>query len=133
VGNAEFFVLRDLVSAGRGSTRDNKRRYGSAPVHDRLQEPVTGMKRAGKVAGIVYPEEISLERAGKIVFCEGGTRQEKRVNGTVGDDIVTGYCAGVIDASSFGKTHGIVRVDDGIAKGTIAEPDKTARHSSRIN
>jgi len=46
--------------------------------------------------------------------------------------VVTDYCASVIDASSFGKTHDIVRVDDRRAKATIAEPDKTARHSVRI-
>ena len=95
--------------------------------------PLAGIKRAGKVAGLVYPKQIGLERAGNIVFCEGAARQEKRVNGTIGDGVVTGYCAWVIDASSFGKTDGIVRVDDRVAKATIAEPDKTARHSARID
>src|SRR4030095_1267759 len=66
-------------------------------------------------------------------FCEGAARQEKRVNGTVGDGVVTGDSACVIDAPAFGKTDGIVRVNDGIAKATIAEPDKTAHYPSRIN
>src|SRR5262249_42674 len=39
----------------------------------------------------------------------------------------------VIDAASFGKTDGIVRVDDRRAKATIAEPDKTAHHSGGID
>ena len=47
--------------------------------------------------------------------------------------VVTDYCASVIDASPFGKTHDIVRVDDRRAKATIAEPDKTARHSVGID
>src|SRR5206468_5869235 len=33
---------------------------------------------------------------------------------------------------SFGKAHGIIRVDDRVAKAAIAEPDKTARHQVRI-
>src|SRR5262249_22454893 len=69
----------------------------------------------------------------KIIFCECVARQEKRVNGTIADDVVTYYCAWVIDASSFGKTDGIVRVDDRRAKATIAEPDKTAHDSARID
>src|SRR5262245_18197858 len=55
------------------------------------------------------------------------------MNGAIADDVVTDYCAWVIDASSFGKTDGIVRVDDRRAKATIAEPDKTADHSARID
>src|SRR5262249_56217642 len=55
------------------------------------------------------------------------------MNGAIADDVVTDYCAWVIDASSFGKTDGIVRVDDRFAKTTIAEPDKTAHHSARID
>src|SRR5215510_9325420 len=55
------------------------------------------------------------------------------MNGAIADNVVTDYCAWVIDASSFGKTDGIVRVDDRRAKATIAEPDKTAHHSARID
>src|SRR6476646_10074172 len=55
------------------------------------------------------------------------------MNGSIANNVVTDYCASVIDASAFGKTHGIVRVDDRRAKATIAEPDKTAHHSARID
>jgi hypothetical protein len=55
------------------------------------------------------------------------------VKGTIADDVVTGHCAGVINAAAFGKTHGIVRVDDRVAKAPVAEPDKTTRHSARID
>ena len=48
-------------------------------------------------------------------------------------DVVTDYRAWVIDSSPFSKTHGIVRIDDRVAKATIAEPDKTGRHSARID
>ena len=90
-------------------------------------------KRAGKVGGIVYPKHSGEDRAGNIVFCEGAARQEKPVKVTIAGGVVTDDCAWVIDASSFGKTHGIVRVNDRRAKATIAEPDKTARHSVRID
>ena len=36
-----------------------------------LEDPAAVIKRAGKVAGLVYPKQIGLERAGNIVFCEG--------------------------------------------------------------
>src|SRR6266436_8258046 len=99
-----------------------------------LEDPAAvGIKPAGKLAGLVYTKQIGLERAGNIVFCEGAPRQEKRVNGAIAGSVVTGYCAWVINASSFGKTHRIVRVDDRRAKATIAEPDKTARHRGRID
>src|SRR4030095_9307473 len=91
VSHRQFFVIIHLVSKGRGSTRDGIRRYGPATVDERLEDPVAGIKRAGKVAGIVYPKEISLERAGKIVFCEGPARQEERVNGAIAGGVVTGY------------------------------------------
>ena len=84
-------------------------------------------KRAGKVAGIVYRKHSGEGRAGNIESCEGATRQEKPVKVAIAGAVVTDYCASVIDASSFGKTHGIVRVNDRRAKATIAEPDKTAR------
>src|SRR4029077_1799454 len=90
-------------------------------------------KIAGKVGGIIYPEHIGAERAGNIVFCEGAARQEKPVTVGIAGAVVTADCARVIDASSLGKTHGIVRVDDRRAKATIAESDKTARHSARID
>src|SRR5204863_7198390 len=35
--------------------------------------------------------------------------------------------------SSLGKTQAIVRVDDRVAKATIAEPDETGRYSVRID
>ena len=90
--------------------------------------PLAGSnKRAGKVAGIVYRKHSGEDRAGNIESCEGAARQEKPVKVTIAGAVVTDYCASVIDASSFGKTHGIVRVDDRRAKATIAEPDKTAR------
>src|SRR5262249_38985739 len=72
------------------------------------------------------------ERAGNIVFCECSARQEKPVSVAITGGVVTADCAGVIDASPFGKTHSIVRVDDRRAKTTIAEPDKTARPQVRI-
>ena len=53
------------------------------------------------------------------------------MNGAIAGGVVTDYCAWVINASSFGKTHGIVRVDDRRAKATIAEPDKRSRHPVR--
>src|ERR1700745_4040568 len=73
------------------------------------------------------------DSAGNIIFCEGAARQEKPVKVTIAGGVVTADCAWVIDASSFGKTDGIVRVDDRVAKATIAEPDKTPRHSVRID
>src|SRR5258707_2680272 len=88
---------------------------------------------AAKVAGIVYHKHNGGGRAGNIVFCEGAARQENPVIVAIGAGVVTDYCAWVIDASSFGKTHGIVRVDDRRAEATIAEPDKTAHHSARID
>ena len=45
-------------------------------------------------------------------------------------DVVAANCAWVIDAASFGKTHGIVRVDYRGAKAAILEPDKTSRHAA---
>src|SRR6476620_6371760 len=122
-----------MVSEGRGSSRDAKRRYGSANAHERLLGHVVVRKRAGKVGGIIYPKHIGAERAGNIESCEGAARQEKPVIVAIGGGVVTADCAWVIDASSFGKTHRIVRVDDRRAKATIAEPDKTARHSARID
>ena len=77
-------------------------------------------KRAGKVAGIVYPKHSGEDRAGNIVSCEGSARQEKPVKVTIAGGVVTADCAWVIDSSSFGKTHGIVRVNDRRAKATIA-------------
>jgi hypothetical protein len=47
---------------------------------------------------------------------------------TIAADVITVYRAWVIDAASFGKTDGIVRVNDRIAKATVAEPNKTSRH-----
>src|SRR6476646_1772622 len=55
------------------------------------------------------------------------------MNGSIANNVVSDYCAWVIDPSPFGKTHGIVRVNDRRAKATIAEPDKTAHHSARID
>ena len=43
------------------------------------QDHVVVRKRAGKVAGIIYPKHIGADRAGNIVFCEGAARQEKPV------------------------------------------------------
>ena len=40
---------------------------------------------------------------------------------TIAGGVVTADCAWVIDASSFGKTNGIVRVNDRSAEATIAE------------
>src|SRR5207253_5641679 len=100
---------------------------------ERLEDPAAVIKRAGKVAGIVYPKHSSVDRAGNIVFCEGAARQKKPVTVAIAADVVTADCAWVIDASSFGKTHGIVRVDDRRAKATIAEPDKSARHPERVD
>src|ERR1700745_1181702 len=71
------------------------------------------------------------DSAGNIVFCEGAARQEKPVKVTIAGGVVTADCAWVIDASSFGKTHRIVRVNDRLAKAPISEPDKTARHPTR--
>src|SRR5882724_6176670 len=98
-----------------------------------MEDPAAGIKRAGKVGGIVYPKHSGAERTGNIVFCEGAARQEKPVAVAIAADVVTADCAWVIDAASFGKTHGIVRVDDRRAKATIAETDKTARHPTRID
>ena len=61
---------------------------------ERLEYPAAvRIKPAGKVAGLVYPKDIGLDRAGNIVFCEGVTRQEKRVKGAIADDVVTDYFA----------------------------------------
>ena len=76
----QLFVIIDLVSKGRESSRDAKRRYGSATADERLEDPAAVIKPAGKVAGIVYRKQIGLDRAGNIVFREGAARQEKRVN-----------------------------------------------------
>src|SRR5262245_48206758 len=46
VSDRQFFVIVDLISQGRGSTRDGIRRYGSATVDERLEDPVAGIKRA---------------------------------------------------------------------------------------
>src|SRR5215475_6724575 len=75
VSHRQLFVIIDLVSKGRESSRDAIRRYGSATVDERLEDAVAGIKRAGKVPGLVYPKQVGLERAGKIVFCEGAARQ----------------------------------------------------------
>jgi hypothetical protein len=58
-----------------------------------LEDPAAvRIKRAGKVAGIVYRKQIGLDRAGNIVFCEGAVRQEKRMNETIAGNVVTvGY------------------------------------------
>ena len=93
VSDRQVLRIIHLVSQGRGSVRDAKRRYGSATVDESLEDPVARIKRASKIAGIVYPKEISLERPGNIVFCEGAPRQEERVNGAIADDVVTGYSA----------------------------------------
>src|ERR1700730_6361110 len=122
-----------LVSKGQASSWDAKRRYGSANADEPLEDPAAVIKPAGKVAGIVYTKHIGADRAGNIVFCEGAARQEKPVIVAIGGSVVTADCAWVIDASSFGKTHGIVRVDNRRAKSTVAEPDKTSRHSGRID
>src|SRR5206468_11394994 len=108
-------------------------RYGSAMADEPLEYPAAVIKPASKVAGLANTKQIGLERAGNIVFCEGTPRQEKRVKGTIADGVVTGDCACVIDASSFGKTHSIIRVDDRVAKATIAKPDKCSRHPARID
>ena len=89
-----------------------------------MENHVVVRKRAGKVAGIVYPKHKGAERAGGILFCEGAARQEKPVGVAIAGDVVADYRAWVIDASSFGKTHVIVRVDYRSAKATIAEPEK---------
>src|SRR6476620_10273272 len=101
-----------MVSEGRDSSRDAKRRYGSANADERLLGHVVVRKRAGKVAGLVYTKHSGEDRAGDIVFCEGAARQEKPMKVTIAGGVVTADCAWVIDASSFGKTHGIVRVND---------------------
>ena len=55
--------------------------------------PLPSIKIAGKVAGIVYTKQSGLERAGNIEVCEGAARQDKPVNGTIADDVVTVDCA----------------------------------------
>src|SRR5262249_7007138 len=121
-----------LESSGQDSSRDAKRRYGSANVDERMEDPVAVRKITGKVAGIIYPKHIRVGRAGNIVFCEGSARQEICVFVAIAAEVVTADCAWVIDASSVGKTEGIVRFDDRVAKATIAEPDKTAREKARV-
>ena len=39
VSHHQLFVIIDLVSKGRESSRDAKRRYGSATVDERLEDP----------------------------------------------------------------------------------------------
>ena len=80
VSHHQLFVIIDLVSKGRESSRDAKRRYGSAKADVPLGDPAAVIKVAGKVAGIVYPKHIGADRAGNIVFCEGAARQEKPVS-----------------------------------------------------
>src|SRR5262245_47858000 len=76
VSHRQLFVIIDLVSKGPESTRDAIRRYGSATVDERLEDPTAvGIKRAGKVPGLVYPKQVGLHGAGDIVFCEGAARQ----------------------------------------------------------
>src|SRR5580704_9351279 len=87
-----------IVSKSRGSCRDAKRRYGSANADERLADHVVVRKRAGKVAGIIYPKHIGAECAGNIVFCEGAARQEKPVIVAIGGSVVTADCALVINA-----------------------------------
>src|SRR6476646_7829029 len=89
----QLFVIIGLVSKGRESSRDAKRRYGSALAEPRLEDPAAVVKVAGKVAGIVYTKQSGLERAGNIEVCEGAARQDKPVNGTIADDVVTVDCA----------------------------------------
>src|SRR5207248_7057778 len=94
VSHHQLFVIIDLVSKGRESSRDAKRRYGSATADECLKDPAAvRIKPARNVTGLVYPKEIGLDRAGNIVFGEGAARQEKRVNGTIADGVVTDYCA----------------------------------------
>ena len=50
------------------------------------------------------------------------------MKGAIAGCVVTDYFTEVINAPSLGKTHGIVRVDDRLAKTTIDEPGKTARY-----
>ena len=78
------------------------------------------------------PSRLVWIALGNIVFREGRAPQEKRVKGAIAGCVVTDYFTEVINAPSFGKTHGIVRVDDRLAKTTIDEPGKTARYSGRI-
>ena len=121
----------EFVSKGRGSCRDAKGRYGSVTVDETLEDSAAvRIKSAGKVPEFVYPKQIGLDRARNIVFCEGRAPQEKRVKGAIAGCVVTDYFTEVINAPSFGKTHGIVRVDDRLAKATIDEPGKTARYSA---
>ena len=56
VSHRQLFVIIDLVSKGpAGSSRDAIRRYGSATVDEPLEDSAAvGVKRAGKVAGLVY-------------------------------------------------------------------------------
>ena len=50
VSHRQLFVVIDLVSKGQaGSSRDAIRRYGSATLDERLEDPAAvGVKRAGK-------------------------------------------------------------------------------------
>src|SRR5260370_26065121 len=122
-----------VVSRGQAAPGAGKGGCVSAHAGERWEERIVVRKPAGKVGGIVYPKHNGAERAGNIVFCEGAARQEKPVTVAIAAGVVTADCAWAIDASSFGKTHGVIRVDDRRAKATIAEPDKTARHSVRID
>src|SRR5262249_1939838 len=70
---------------------------------------------------------------GDIESCEGAARQEKPVKVAIGGGGITDCCARAIDASSFGKTYGIVKAGDRIAITTIFEPDKTSSHPARID
>src|SRR5262249_12703659 len=133
VSHRQVFVIIDHVSKGRESSRDAKRCYGSANADERRVVPVAVSKRSRKVAGIVYPKHSGAGRAGNIEFCEGAARQEKPVTVAIAGGVVAADCAWVIDASSFGKAHRIVRINDRIAKATIAEPDKPSRHSGGID
>ena len=70
------------------------------------------IKPAGKVPELVYPKQIGLNVTSDVVFCEGRAPQEKRVKGAIAALVVTDYFTGGFNTPSFGKTHGIVRVDD---------------------
>src|SRR6478752_8812184 len=58
----QFFVIIDLVSKGQASSRDAKRRYGSANADEPLEDPAPGIKPAAKVVGIIYPKHIGADR-----------------------------------------------------------------------
>ena len=90
--------------------------------------PLPSVKPAGKVAGIVYLSRSVWTAPGTTYSVKVPPDRKNECMVAIAGDVVTADCAGVIDASSFGKTDGIVRVDDRRAKATIAEPDKTARH-----